>query len=109
MVAMLSDEQKQMRVVASWNPGARQLVLAVAGEMPDDPAHAHEVWIIPPDGKPRSLGTMSRPRVHMQLADALASLMENGATIAISAEPPGGSRTGAPTGPMLVSGELTRA
>ena len=109
MVAMLSDEQKQMRVVASWNPEARQLILAVAGDMPHDPAHAHEVWIIPTDGKPRSLGTMGRPRVHMQLAEALAVLMENGATIAISAEPPGGSRTGAPTGPMLVSGELTRA
>jgi anti-sigma-K factor RskA len=109
MVAMLSDEQKQMRVVASWNPEARQLVLAVAGDMPRDPAHAHEVWIIPAGGKPRSLGTMGRPKVHMRLADALASLMENGATIAISAEPPGGSRTGSPTGPMLVSGELTRA
>jgi anti-sigma-K factor RskA len=109
MVAMLSDDQRQMRVMASWSPDARQLVLAVAGDMPADPAHAHEVWIIPADGKPRSLGTMGRPKVHMRLADALASLMENGATIAISAEPPGGSRTGSPTGPMLVSGELTRA
>lgn len=109
MVAMLSDDQKQMRVMASWNPEARQLVLAVAGDMPADPAHAHEVWIIPEGGKPRSLGTMGKPKVHMRLADALAALMENGATIAISAEPPGGSRTGAPTGRMLVSGELTRA
>ena len=27
-----------MKVVASWDPAARQLVLAVAGDMPADPA-----------------------------------------------------------------------
>jgi anti-sigma-K factor RskA len=109
MVAMLSDDQKQMKVMASWNPDARQLVLAVAGEATPDPAHAHEVWIIPAGGKPRSLGTMGKPMVHMQLADALATLLQQGATIAISAEPTGGSPTGAPTGPMIASGTLSRA
>jgi anti-sigma-K factor RskA len=109
MIAMLSDDQKQMKVMASWNPDARQLVLAVAGEATPDPAHAHEVWIIPAGGKPRSLGTMGKPMVHMQLADALATLLQQGATIAISAEPTGGSPTGAPTGPMIASGTLSRA
>ena len=110
MVAMLSDEQKQMRVMASWNPGTRQLVLAVASDMPADPSHAHELWVIPPGGKPRSLGTMGSARQsHMRLADAIATLMESGATVAISVEPPGGSPTGAPTGPVIASGALTKA
>lgn len=106
MVAMLGDQQQQMRVVASWNPTGRQLVLAAAGAMPADPKHSHELWIIPSGGKPRSLGTMPGKQMHMQLADALADLMREGATIAITVEPPGGSPTGNPTGPIVASGKL---
>ena len=109
LVAMLGDRQ-QMKVVASWDPDAQQLVLAVAGDMPADPAHAHELWVIPADGKPRSLGTMGTAKQsHMKLADALAALLQQGATIAISVEPPGGSPTGAPTGPVVASGALSKA
>ena len=109
MVAMLGS-QGAMKVVASWNPAARQLVVAVPGDMATDPSHAHELWVIPVGGKPRSLGTMPSSRqMHMQLADALATLLQQGATIAISLEPRGGSPTGSPTGPVVASGALTRA
>lgn len=109
MVAMLGS-QGSMKVVASWNPSARQLVLAVPGKMATDPAHSNELWIIPAGGKPKSLGTMPDARqMHMQLADALATLLQQGATIAISIEPRGGSPTGTPTGPVVASGALTRA
>ena len=110
LVAMLGDTDKNMKVVASWDPVSRRLVLAVAGDMPADPRHAHELWVIPADGKPRSLGTMpGGKQMHMRLADALAHLLQQGATIAISVEPPGGSPTGAPTGPVVASGSLDRA
>jgi len=110
MVAMLGNDEKDMKVVASWDPVGRQLILAVAGTMPKDPGHAHELWVIPAGGKPKSLGTMpAGKQMHMQLADAIAELMRQGATIAISAEPMGGSPTGAPTGPVLVSGSLSQA
>ena len=109
MVAMLGDKQS-MKVVASWDPSARQLVLAVAGDMPVDAKHSNELWVIPPGGKPRSLGTMpDRKRMHMQLANALATLLEQGATIAISVEPRGGSPSGAPTGAVIASGALNPA
>lgn len=109
MVAMLGDE-KAMKVVASWDPNARQLVLAVAADMPADSAHSHELWVIPQDGKPRSLGTMpAGKQMHMRLANALATLLQQGATIAISVEPRGGSKTGAPTGPVVASGALHSA
>jgi len=110
LVAMLGDTDKNMKVVASWDPVSRRLVLAVAGDMPADPRHAHELWVIPADGKPRSLGTMpGGKQMHMRLADALAHLLQQGATIAISVEPPGGSPSGAPTGPVVASGSLDRA
>jgi anti-sigma-K factor RskA len=47
--------------------------------------------------------------MHMRLADALAQLLQQGATIAISVEQRGGSPTGAPTGPVVASGALSKA
>lgn len=109
MVAMLGDNGAT-KVVASWDPSARQLILAVPGDLSGDPNHSHELWVIPSGGKPRSLGTMpTGKQMHMRLADALAQLLEQGATIAISVEPRGGSRTGAPTGPVVASGALKQA
>jgi anti-sigma-K factor RskA len=109
LVAMLAS-QGSMKVVASWNPSLRQLVLAVPGDMGTDPNHSNELWIIPAGGKPKSLGTMpDAKRMHMQLANALATLLQQGATIAISVEPRGGSPTGSPTGPVVASGALSRA
>ena len=110
LLAMLGNDQRQTMVVASWDPAAQRLVLAVTGAMPSDPSHAHELWVIPQGGAPRSLGTMGASKqMHMQLADALAELLRQGATIAISVEPAGGSPTGAPTGPVVASGALTKA
>lgn len=110
MVAMLGNDQKQTKVMASWDPASRQLVLAVAGDIPGDPNHSHELWVIPSGGKPCSLGTLqSAKQMHMQLAAALAQLLQQGATIAISVEPRGGSPTGAPTGPVVASGSLDKA
>lgn len=110
LVAMLGAPSEGTKVVASWNPAAHQLVLAVPGELKSDPAHSHELWVIPRGGKPRSLGTMPKSRqMHMELAQALARLLEQGATIAISVEPRGGSPSGAPTGPVVAAGALTQA
>jgi anti-sigma-K factor RskA len=78
--------------------------------MPADPAHDHELWVIPADGKPRSLGTMPRTaRMHARLEPAMARELHQGATLAISVEPTGGSPTGSPTGPVVASGKLERA
>ncbi len=110
MVAMLNDQQQSAKVVASWDPSTRQLVLAVAGDMPVSAGHSHELWVIPSGGKPRSLGTMpGTKRMHMRLAQSLADLLKEGATVAISLEPQGGSPTGAPTGPVVAAGQLTQA
>ena len=109
MVAMVGDKQAT-KVMVSWDPAARQMVLAVAGTLPGDASHSHELWVIPADGTPRSLGMMPADKQsHMRLAETLASLLQQGATIAISVEPRGGSPTGAPTGPVIATGALTRA
>lgn len=110
MVAMLGNDAQGTEVVASWDPAARQLVLVVAGDLKGDDSHSRELWVIPKGSKPSSLGTMPvTKQMHMRLADTLARLLENGATLAISVEPRGGSPTGLPTGPVVASGSLTQA
>ena len=110
LVAMLGPSERATKVVVSWDPSARQLVLAVPGDMPADARHSHELWVIPANGKPHSLGTMpDGKKMHMRLVDALADLLQQGATIAISVEPKGGSPTGQPTGPVVASGALDQA
>ena len=109
MVAMLGDDARDMKLVASWNPAERRLMVAAASDMPADPGHAHELWMIPADGKPRSLGTMPGPKMRATLDQPMASQLREGVTLALSVEPMGGSPTGLPTGPVVASGKLERA
>lgn len=109
LVAMLADDGDDMKLVASWDPGSRRLIVA-ASDMAAEPGHSHELWVIPSDGTPRSLGTMpSSPRALMQLTEAVSGQLQRGATLAVSVEPAGGSPTGLPTGPVIASGKLEPA
>ena len=67
-----------------------------------------ELWIIPAggpaEGKPKSLGVVPGDKPYVV---HLAGVSEHD-TLAISVEPRGGSPTGAPTGPVIVAGELHR-
>jgi anti-sigma-K factor RskA len=68
-------------------------------------AHAYELWGIAPHAtRPVPLGVISASG-EMKLA-ALPKGMSAGATLAISIEPPGGSPTGLPTGPVVYTGVL---
>jgi anti-sigma-K factor RskA len=73
-----------------------------------DATRVPELWLIPSDGKPRPLGLLHADRaVTLTLSrDMLAQAVSN-AVLAVSLEPPGGSPTGAPTGPVIATGKLT--
>jgi len=109
MVARLAADQ-QIALVASWDSQRGQLLLATAAGLPLQPKRSHELWVIPAGGKPRSLGVMRESKQSIVRLPADASrLMLAGATLAVSVEPPGGSPTGAPTGPVVASGTLEAA
>ena len=66
-----------------------------------------EMWLIIGKDAPRSLGLIDLhgPLAH-RIPDQYRPLMGQGATLAISLEPAGGSPTGAPTGPVIMTGKL---
>ena len=65
---------------------------------------ALELWSLPPSGAPRSLGLISASGATVV---SKRKVLEGTAALAVSLEPPGGSPTGAPTGPVLFVGKLT--
>lgn len=110
LVAMLGEERSGTKMVANWNPEGEKLVVAVVADMPGQPGHVHELWVIPGDGRPRSLGMMpAAPHMQVPVSPELTRVLQQGATLAVSIEPSGGSPTGLPTGPVVASGKLETA
>lgn len=110
MIAVLGDEQDGPMMVATWNATRGRLKLSAPAPMRAAADRTHELWVIPADGTPRSLGTMpASATIYRQVDPALSRELREGATLAISVEPRGGSPTGLPTGPVIATGKLERA
>lgn len=64
---------------------------------------AYELWMLPADGPPRSLGLLpvNGAVARHDIPPALLALLANAQGLAISLEPAGGSPTGQPTGPVV--------
>jgi anti-sigma-K factor RskA len=104
MVAVLTG--KKGFVTVSFDPASGRMTSAVTGL--DIGEHSPELWVIPADGKPRSMGVMNAAAPSWAKVPATASsVMAAGVTIAVSVEPVGGSPTGQPTGPVILTGKLT--
>lgn len=89
--------------VASISADGRAMVTKPITTVALQADRALELWAVPPEGAPRSLGLISA-----QAATVVkrGKVLDNTAALAVSLEPPGGSPTGAPTGPILYVGKL---
>jgi anti-sigma-K factor RskA len=86
----------------------RGTVAVVPAAFSADATRVPELWLIPADGKPRPVGLLRADRtVTLALSAELAALAKGDAVLAVSLEPPGGSTTGLPTGPVIATGKLT--
>ena len=81
-------------------------VRALAAEAPRD--RSLELWVVPASGAPRSLGLVQDAAGTRLPLPAGDRALLDGASLAVTVEPPGGSPSGAPTGPAVYSGRLVR-
>lgn len=95
-------------IVASFSGDGRALVTRTLTPVALTRDRVLELWSVPPQGAPRSLGLISANGATVLSRDKLpATLLKGGtAALAVSVEPPGGSPTGAPTGPVVFAGKL---
>jgi anti-sigma-K factor RskA len=91
------------KFVASVSADGRALVLKPLDALPLDAGRALELWAVPAQGAPRSLGLVAGDHSTQVLR---AKLLKDTAAFAVSVEPNGGSPTGAPTGPIISVGKL---
>lgn len=108
MVATLAPEEGPASLTATYDPATHLLVVAPAVLSPVQ-GHDHELWVVLEGGTPLSLGLVAAtaPRRMTMPANMGDELLAR-ATLALSAEPSGGSPTGQPTGPIVASGKFTR-
>ena len=105
-VASLDGEGQHIFVAAVDVRRATVMVMPVAYR--PDPVRVPELWLIPSGGKPLPLGVLTADRAtQIAIPPAFADQARRDAVLAVSLEPPGGSPTGQPTGPVIGSGKLT--
>jgi len=110
--ASLAPQQTgaQPLFIAAYDPMRHALIITSLVPPGADPEHVHELWIIPADGKPRSLGLVEPGQSKvLPLAPVTAPMLAEGSSLAVSVEPPGGSPTkDAPSGPIAATGRLSK-
>lgn len=106
-VAQLDGGEKGALLAASYDAAAGELRIR-AIRMPESRL-APELWIIPADGVPRSLGLVAAngsSRIAVPVEHR--GLMEEGATLAVTMEPRDGAPHRAPSGSPVAAGRISR-
>jgi anti-sigma-K factor RskA len=109
-VALLKDEQARtgwLVRLATGKTGHPEIRVLVEGVAPI-PDRVFELWALPGAGAPPvSLGLLPvQGDAVLAVSEQVRPILEQGAALAVSVEPPGGSPTGQPTGPVLYQGKL---
>ena len=102
VAALMPADSHTAGFLAEARPDGTVVLTALAPvEIPS--GKALELWILPPGATaPKSLGVLPASGRSVTLAAMPAS----GTALLVSLEPPGGSPTGAPTGPVVYAGKL---
>ena len=108
LTATLSSSSGQPNFVAAVTATSNTLVIVPAALLAND-RRSYELWLIPSgETRARSLGLVQPGQpIRFDIPAGLAGRITQDATLAVSLEPPGGSPTGQPTGPVIAAGKLT--
>lgn len=102
LTAQLAAEGQALAFTARIDRGDGTLTLTRTAGLPAPEGQDLQLWVIGADGVPASLGLI-REAESTRPAEGVAA----GMVLAVSLEPAGGSPTGLPTGPVLVTGVVT--
>jgi anti-sigma-K factor RskA len=106
LVASLAADSSDVKYLAVYDAAHNEVGLShVAGER--ETGKDFQLWMIEGKNAPVSMGVIpSGQTVHIELTPAVQRKLAQGAVLAISLEPAGGSPTGQPTGPVVATGDL---
>lgn len=106
LVASIPIADTPLRLAVTFIPERRELLVSASG-IPADGVHDHELWLVPPEGEPQSLGVVEAGTERsVSIGPALARLVRPGTTLALSREPLGGKPAGREVGPIVGSSTL---
>jgi anti-sigma-K factor RskA len=109
LVAKLDAEGGKTGFVAAVSSGGGSLTIVPAALLSAQEKRAMELWLIPSGEKPHSLGLIDPNKpVTISVPKDLLPKVNRDAILAVSLEPPGGSPTGQPTGPVIANGKLAQ-
>ena len=114
MMAVLNDEKSEAALLVSWplTKTERKFVnVRIVAPKFDPPEGSWELWLIPSDrmDRPISAGVIAMtPDQRLEIPAEAAAALGKAWGFAVSIEPKGGSRTGAPTGPVIFRGPCIR-
>ncbi len=106
IIAALGSETGNASLTASYYAESGRMIITPVSL--DTGELYPELWIIPADGTPRSLGIVdSASASSISVPVSLRQHMDAGGTLAITPEPQSGGPSGKPSGPVIASGKIT--
>ena len=95
---------------AAYDPDRKALIVTSLLPEGSDRDKVHELWLIAGQDNPKSLGLVESGKAKViALPTEVMAKMSEGAALAVSVEPPGGSKNPAgPSGPVIGVGKLSK-
>ncbi|HUD94856.1 anti-sigma factor [Sphingobium sp.] len=104
-ISQLANTQGVATLAVAYDP--QQGVLRISPASLSTGQKSPELWVIPADGKPRSLGLLNDEERTLRIAPDLRSLLQDGVTLAITLEDPASAPHDAPTSTPILTGKIT--
>ncbi len=105
-IAQLALKGAPPSVTAALSRDGSTLELRAARPIVAGPLQSYELWVIPEGGAPLSLAVLGQLDGTLRVPEEHRGQLRKGAQLAITVEPAGGSPTGGPTGPVIMSGAI---
>lgn len=106
-LALVSDVQGHPLWLISVHPEDLRIDMKAVTSNPPPAGKSYELWMLPGEGKPVPMGLMNENGTQSEHVSAeLLARLAQAKGLAISVEPPGGSPTGLPTGPVVYTAAL---